>query len=347
MRESTYDEAGGDQIGGYLPGVALTGTNTFSFCGANRNLVNLTADVAYTNRAPHDVTFTFDSNSARRTVRLGDTLYIAAGELLQYDGVQLTEVGFHIYPWNLNVNATGTGSMANGEYVYKICNKWRNGVGESEESTTATVQATTVSGGPGGCIIPAPPSCFVTHKPNIQVEVYRTQANPTADDPFYLASSNDPSVTSNPNRYLTNTTSTASPIPQFNDALADTSLEGLQTNSENGAILENLAPPASSIIFSTVDRIFLAGIAGQPDTVWYSKLRTPGTVAAFHDDLTFDVPTDGGDITAVAVISSGIQTIIVFRESAIYSFPGVGLDNSGNGTNYGPANYIFYRHRRG
>ncbi len=191
-----------------------------------------------------------------------------------------------------------------------------------------------MAGGPGHFLVQWP-SISATHKyisGNLPTaEVWRTAVAPGDDAPFYLVSSRDSSVTPSPNGYCTVDTDT------FTDEFTDATATGKENNPENGAILESLAPPAATIIRATADRLFLAGIAGDPDRVWYSKRRGIGEVVSFHDALTFDVPRDGGDITAIA-FNEG--TLVVFRETAIYAFPGQGFDNAGGGENFGPANII-------
>ncbi len=101
VAKSTADKAGGFSTTGHLPGVALVDDTTgYAWCGVERRVIPLGAKQSgYGARAPRDITFTFDSNEARRCARLGQTLYITGGEILQYDGNGLYEVGFHVFPW--------------------------------------------------------------------------------------------------------------------------------------------------------------------------------------------------------------------------------------------------------
>ena len=326
---------------GRLPGVALTsGSTGFSWCGTKRRKIDLSGGgKGFAAREPVDVGFTFDTNAARRSAVLGATLYIAAGEILQYDGARLTEVGFHIYPWVLSmIDSALGGSIAPGTYAYKGTWRCPNARGESERSTTATIGEVTVTGNsvtfPTGTIAPL----TATHKTVVPpaVEFWRTIISPTPDFPFYLITSNDPTALTNPNRYEPNDP-TASSLPQITDFLADSSLTNNEANPENDGILENLSPPPASIIFGTDTRIVLLGVAGDPDRGWYSKQRNNGEIAAFHDTLTFDVPPTGGAIT-----SGWFQDEVLYvgRANAIYALAGSGLDNFGLGQAFGPARIV-------
>ncbi len=334
--------AGGFSSVGYLPGVALTSGSTYAWCGTERNVIELDGKrTGYGDRGPRDITFTFDSNEARRVARLGKSLYVAGGEVLVFDGSQLVECGFHTFPWLLDVAevSPAVGNKLNGAYAYKMTWRWNNAHGEMDRSTCASITEITIADEPSGTAIDFINQLCITHKTAnpASIEVWCTAADPTPDSPFFLVSSRDPSVTSNPNRYLASSTTAAPDATAFGDEYADTTTLRQEANPENGNVLENLAPPAASIILAAGDRVFLAGVAGDPDRVWYSKQRREGEIASFHDALTVEVPLTGGLITALAFHN---EALVVFRETAIYVLLGQGLDNTGGGQNYGPATRV-------
>lgn len=336
--------AGGFSSSGHLPGVALTSGSTYAWCGTVRRVVPLDAYDGYADRGPCDVAVSFDSNEARRCVRLGKTLYITGGEILQYDGSQLTEVGFDYYPYNFTAGTQpGAALAALGGYTYKPTYRWTNAQGETERSTTAayasiTVGASTRDGGVSNL------KCLnVTRKtsPQPAIELWRTAVNPTSSAPYYLVTSADPTVGGAvANGYIANDDTQSevyNTLPSFDDAFTDAVLTTKETNPETSGVLEYLAPPPATIIAASETRIFLAGIPGDPDRVWYSRLRNEGEIAAFHDALTFTVPPAGGAITGLAFLN---ETLLVFRQFAIYAFPGDGYANDGTGINYGPARVL-------
>jgi hypothetical protein len=337
--KAVMNRAGGlFEQSGWLPGVALTsGSTVFSWCGIERRTIpigTVSGGLGYGDRGPRDITYTFDSNEARRVARLGDTLYIACGEgVLQYDGTQITEVGFHVAPWYAGVVENAAGSIAvNADFGYRFSYRWDNARGERERSTTATAGSAPIATQPGSFDVQGLIPLFVTHKSNrpVAVEVWRTAADPTDDAPFYLVTSQDPADTTGSNCYIANDT-TLDSFPDFNDDYEDSELTTKESNPENGSVLENLAAPPCTLITASADRLFIAGIAGDPHTVRYSKLRSAGEVAAFHDALSVTIPEAGGDITGLAFLN---ETIVVFRETAIYALDGRGYDNVGGGANY-------------
>lgn len=324
---------------GRLPGVQSTTSGVYAWAGTERRVIDVGEKQSdYGARAPREIAVTFDSNEARRCARLGNTLYIASGEALAYDGVRLAEVGFHVYPTWFVATSVATGNLTDGTYTYKLTWRWENAQGELDRSTTATSVQSTVTAGPKGVQFATIHPLAVTHKTDVApaVEVWRTAVNPVDDAPFYLVTSKDPAATSNPNRYLPNAP-TSYTLATLNDEFADATATTKESNPENYGVLENLAPPPATIIAANADRLFLAGVAGDPHRVWYSKLREDGQVAAFNDALTVAVPPGNGVITALAFLN---DTLIVFKETAIYALSGDGFNNLGQGLNYGPARVL-------
>lgn len=350
--KATPQAAGGYPASeGRLPGVASVDGITYAWCGMVRRIVPLGASnngsTGYAERSPRDITFAFDSNEARRCARMGGTLYIAAGELLQYDGTGLVEVGFHVYPARIAVTAT-TGAMDDGTYAWKFTYGYVNGAGERERSTDVTAATATLSGGAGtnGGLLNVD-NLYVTHKTAIPssgraalIECWRTAKNPEEDAPFVKVTSDDPTLGAIPNNLIVNDPSgfgitTGGGLGgEFLDELVDAAAILREPNPENGSVLEFVSPPAARILLATPDRLFLAGIADDPNEVWYSRTRNAGEVASFNDTLTFTVPAIGGDITGLGYFN---ETLVVFCEHAVFVMPGTGFTNGEAGQNYGPA----------
>jgi hypothetical protein len=323
---------------GRLPHVELVDSKTYAWCATERRIVRVGAKhLGYEDRGPRDVKLTFDSNEARRCVRLGQTLYITGGEILQYDGLRLVELGFHIYPWGIGGSQHGGGTgLGEGAFSYKATMRDTNARGDRDRSTTASHADTEVAAGTGPdsmdvTVVPL----YITHRHfnsgsdrNPAVEIWRTEVDAGQGADFNLVTSKDP-IDTGSNGYLAN-----NPTQSFlslNDDLTDEDLEEEESNPENGGVLENLSPPAGTILIATDTRLFLAGIAGDPDAVWYSKQRGESEVASFHDALRALVPTVGGKVTGLAIHN---ETLTAFRETAIYRLAGDGIDNGGGGFNF-------------
>jgi hypothetical protein len=322
---------------GHVAGVALvSGTTGYAWCGIERQIIITggTDHSTYGARAPRDITFAFDDDAARRVVQLGRTGYVSGSPVLQYDGEGLTEVGFEQYPWLFGSLPVGGGALPAGAYSYKATLRWENAAGETERSTTATGEQATV--GASGRVDFSIANTHVTRKSGSRrkpaLEIWRTKVAPVLDSPFYLITSKDPTV-SGDNGFISMDPAAGFDLTFGYDNMVDATLETREQNPENGSVLPRLAPPPATIIVAGDSRVFLAGVAGEPGRVWYSLQRSEGEVVGFNAALSFVVPASAGAITGLALVS---ETLIVFTINAVYAVPGVGYDNTGGGTNYGP-----------
>jgi hypothetical protein len=339
VSKATWGLAGGfSPSTGHLPGVQSTSGSAFAWLGTRRRRIDLGNDVGHTGlaaRSPVEIAFSFDAAAARRVARLGRTLYIGGGILNQYDGLQLVEVGFLVYPWAFASSDIGIGNLSAGSYSWKSTLAWTNAQGEHERSTTATGELLTLTAGRE--VLLTVGHLYATNKLSRppSIEIWRTVASAGVDAPYYLTTSQDPTTGGADNGYIANniTFSFTSQI----DNMSDASVATKEANPENGDTLESLAPPGAKIIIATDTRLFIASIAGDPDRVWYSRLRDDGEIASFHDELTIDIPRPGGDITSIAFLD---ETLFVFRQTATYALPGIGLDNNGEGQGFGPARIV-------
>lgn len=333
VTKATWDVGGGLTPSiGHLPGVAAT-SGTYSWLGAFRRLVSI-GSTDQTNlgaRTPIDISITFDDQAARRTAVIGRTMYIAGGIVQQYDGRQIAEVGFSVYPWAFAATDNGAGgNLSAGTYTWKATMRWINACGEVERSTTATGTQLTLAASHSADLQPV--YLFVTKKtsPVPTLELWRNQVNATEEAPYYLCSGIDPNTTTGNNPYIPND-SGSTYSTHLIDNFSDATLALKESNPENGAVLESLAPPGATIIIATDTRVFLGDVTGDPDRVWYSRLRGSNDIASFHDTLTFNVPRPGGRMTALFIDN---EILYVARETAIYAFGGVGKDNLGQGQNF-------------
>ncbi len=336
VSKATWSRAGGyGYYTGHLPGVALiSGTTGYAWAGQERQIVVLGGDdqSSYAARAPRDIVFTFDSDDARRVIQLGRTAYVSGGLLLQYDGAELVEVGFMQYPWRLDFTATAAGSsIPAGAYNYKSTYRYDNARGETERSTTAIGAAVTIA--INDQINVTASLLRNTRKTSRApaVEHWRQVKDAPVGAPFYLVTSKDPAATGD-NGYVDNSSGALS-----GDVFVDATLTTKEQSPENASTLPRLAPPGASILAASDTRLFLAGIPGEPNRVWYSLLRGENEIVAFHGALSFALPTTTGAITALAFLA---ETLVVFTATAIYIMPGEGFDNTGGGSNYGPPRLV-------
>lgn len=271
-------------------------------------------------------------------VEVGRCTYMTGGMLWQYDGQGLTESGFALAPeGTTNVSSNSTGSLTvSATYAYRIYYEWTNAQGERERSGALPLVVTMgASDDTNTLTIPTlghtrKTSDAATARSDISIVVYRTEANPVYDAPFYRVSGTDPATVTGSNRFVYND-SQASTV-EFVDELADTAIVVKELDYQNGGELENLAPPTGDIIAQGQDRIFLAGL-DDPNKVVYSKLHFAGEGVAFTDGLELVIDQDGGPVTALGMLN---ESLVVFKRSRIYLVEGYGPSNTGVGEYFPP-----------
>lgn len=160
------------------------------------------------------------------------------------------------------------------------------------------------------------PTLRVTQKKSprapISVVLYRTQASGTI---FYRVSSvSSPTVNT-----------TTADIVSFTDHVSDISLVGNEILYTTGGEIENIAPPAISLIATYGNRA-MAVTSEDPLTFWYSKELIPGTPPQFSDQFTQTVDSRIVEITAISQLD---DKFIQFGPNSIYYMTGSGPTSTG------------------
>lgn len=115
----------------------------------------------------------------------------------------------------------------------------------------------------------------------------------------------------------------------FTDTNSDASIISNDLIYVTGGILENIAPPACSLITTYKDRMFLLDEDG---VLWYSKKWAKGYPVEFNDSLVINPSAAGGRVKGLGVIDSNF---ILQKLQKVESFAGEGPDDTGNGVDYG------------
>jgi hypothetical protein len=257
----------------------------------------------------------FDVAASPSTVELSDDLHISGGMLAMYDGAQVCEHGFHLYPENVTAAASGTG-VFNGQYQIAVLYEWMDGYGllhRSAPSVPVTVAATNAA--QFDIVIP---TLRLTDKATpVSVVVYRTEANQAI---FYRSTSiGSPLLNSK-------TADTVS----FTDSVADATLTGHEQLYTTGGEVENIAAPAPSFVTSYRNRAIVIA-AESPLEWWFSKQVTPGVPAEFSDVLYATVEAEGGGLTGAIQMD---DKLVLFKRSKVYYVVGSGPSANGLNNDY-------------
>ena len=284
------------------------GGTFFSTLGVNSSLINFVPSINY------------------QDASLGKSLYITGGILRSFDGTNIVEDGFFVYPEGLTAstnNAAG-GSMSNGTRLYAAVYAWYDNAGRLQRSSTSISLSTTqAAGGSTQNQLIIVPTLRLTYKTAPIIELYRTENNGTV---FYK---------------VTSTTS-----PTFNDAtvdtvtitdtLSDTTLITKELMYTTGGVLDNDQAPNASKIVNWKNRLWLAGLEDS-QVLAYSKELVEGGTVEFSDFLRLRISDSVGAITALVVLD---DKLIIFKASSIFALAGNGPTSSGAQNDYGTPEQI-------
>ena len=130
------DNGGGQSYTGQLREVNQLSANSYQFTYLIKDLVeSLNGDV-YTQTGVNSVNLLFQTPLITET--LGNNLNITGGVVSAYDGQNIVEQNFHLYPENLSTSIVGDGGvLGNAQYQYSATYEWTDSQGQLHISNTA------------------------------------------------------------------------------------------------------------------------------------------------------------------------------------------------------------------
>lgn len=254
---------------------------------------------------------------------LGDNLHIGSGLISMYDGANIVEHNFNLYPEAISivVNTSGGNLTDSSSYGYQVTYEWTDNQGQLHRSAPSPViSIMTGSHSNASQAVLTIPTLRITAKKDAIIVIYRTQANGTV---YYRLNS--------PIAPLYNNTTTDTVT--YTDNASDASIAANEQLYTTGGEVNNSAPPASSIIGEFKNRIILIP-SEDPTSFWYSKQVIPGSPVEFSDVFVQNIGTDDGPITAfIQMDSNGI----FFKEHSIFYISGDGPSPSGENNDFSQA----------
>lgn len=315
------------------------------------NTPSLSPALAYGTYTQQGVTsFEFDFWSQQNSyinATLGQTLIFGGGFPAYYDGQQTSELGFHLYPENIQIStSTSGGTMpADTTYFYSCTYEWTNAQGLIERSAPSIpVSITTGSGSTNSVQLsipmlrttakgPTPGNDYSLNTTPVLINVYRNLGEESGTIFYQNATSAIPSGgATGTNQPITNdpTTNTAA---TYNDLIPDADMISGEQLYTTGNVIENL--PTNPLSDLTVHNNRLFGIDScNPTTLWFSKQVIPGTPVQMSGYFTFNVDPRGADGGAITAIRELDQVLVVFKTDQIYTVSGIGPDSTGGQGNY-------------
>ncbi len=287
---------------------------------------NLTGTGLTTTTGVSALTFDFsDATHSYASAPLGGSLLFSGGFPQMYDGIDVVEHGFLLYPEAGTVTATAQGSggsLSVGTYHYTACYEWidhQNRVHRSRPNEGVTV--TTVNNDSVEVVIPY---LKVTNKRGdrpVQIVVYRTLKDGKGFHRITSLTSptlNDPALSV---LQITDTLSDAvvATYPLLYCQFLQEAAEGIPAELPNDP-----APPAKLVELHR-NRVWVVD-STNPLQVWYSKEASPDAPVEFSDANVKQVDPRGGAITALASLD---DKLLLFKRDHIFYVLGQGPTNTG------------------
>jgi hypothetical protein len=300
---------------GNLPQVSTVDSTNYLFASQIKGKTISEDNTLFSVLGVTSTTLDFDLDVKFDNAELGANLHTTGGMIQAYDGKQIVEHGFHVFPENLTAgtNAASGGSMSDGTYSYIAIYSWTDNKGQIHRSAPSIgLSVVTSAGGTAQTQAINVPTLRITEKQNVIIELYRTE---DAGTTYYLVTSPSAPTYNDKTVNTVSIVDTRSDIDQIDNELLYTT----------GGVLENIAAPSASIIETFNNRIFLAGLEDD-NKIQYSKIRQEGKPVEFNDTLIINVNSRGGKIKAIATMD---DKLFIFKETAIYYLTGNGPNNLG------------------
>ena len=269
---------------------------------------------------------TWDFTRRQYALELSDDLQITGGILYMYDGAQVCEHGFNLFPEPLAFSGD-IGGPFNGTYQAFAVYEWMDNYGQVHQSAPSPV-ATFVTTTTAHWSYTVPTLRLTEKKTPIVIAIYRTIANQTnffRVTPISTPLLNDPTVDT----------------VSFTENIGDATLIGNAqpyTNPDNNlSEVENLPAPAPLHISRYRNRAVI--IPAENPFQWiFSKALVPGNPVEFNPQQLFQaVEQDGGALTCSIEMD---DKLILFAKDRLRYAVGDGPAPNGTNSDYSNAYHI-------
>ncbi len=214
------------------------------------------------------------------------------------------------------VGTMNFGNITAGTRLYNVIYSWVDNNGIIQRSSTAIPVSTTISA--TGNISIIVPTLRVTEKNDVRIDIYRTEN--LGSTIFYRVSPIDTGVANDKSVDWVS----------FIDTASDESILSNDLLYTTGGVLDNTAPPASTMVALYKNRVFINS-EDDKNLLWFSKYVFEGIPVQFSEFLTFKCDPRGGEITALGVLD---DKLIIFKETSMFVLVGNGPTDTGDSNDY-------------
>jgi len=270
------------------------------------------------------IQFDFDNIDAYQGIIQQDTLVLNGAIVSQFDGAQVTELGFNIDPDSASVGpASGSGGLGTGTYIYYVTYSWTDANGNLHQSAPSLAVSIVFASGTTNNVDIGIAPLNLTQKTNVTINFWRTIADGQI---AYLVGS------------LINSSTYAI---KLGDTITDADLIFQpQLYTEGGAILENIAPPPAMIMWTNINRLWVIDSESPETNIEPSKTASPGSGIQFSTgQLTVVIDSRAGEITGASPMD---EKTVILKESGLGYFIGDAANDAGNGETINGFQFVPY-----
>jgi hypothetical protein len=331
-----YGSLGIASVNGVNPAVstcsspAISGSTTFAVLAGELTLLVLSSGNNISPTGLVRLTLTPNTSTPLSRAELGESAYLAGGQLSMYDGQSLSEQCFPLFPEGIGCTAggAGTGSMIDGVHQVVAIYSWIDNAGQRHLSAPSLPVTVTVNSGGAntGSILVSVPTLLVSQKAGVEILFYCTVASGLT---FFR------SLNTGVAGYLPLQNSTAAnALSTWRIVESDTALsanEVLYTQPNfSPTTLPSLAPAPCTYVWTAHNRLWFDK-ADKPGWFGYSQEYVNNVGLQFNDSLEDSLPTTSGGFVAGAEMD---EKVVLFGRERIYVKFGTGPQPSGAFNNY-------------
>lgn len=271
-----------------------------------------------------DITFDFDNIDAYQAVTQQETLLLNGGIVSAYDGASVTELGYTVDPDNLVIKPVGSGgSIPTGTFIYYLTYSWVDALGNLYESAPSLGITAIFASGSSNSVQMNIYLNLTTLKKGVITNIWRSDSNLGGNIAYLIGT-----LPSGTGGSYTDTLSTAAASVPGNPTLY----------TQNGAILENIAPPPAMILWTNNNRAWCIDSENPETTVEYSKTASSGTGVSFSTGvLEYLIDSKFGAVTGASPMD---EKTVLMKQSGVGYFIGDGANDAGTGATLTPFQFI-------
>lgn len=272
-----------------------------------------------------NIEFDFDHIDAFQGVVQQDTLALNGGIVSIYDGAYISELGYNIDPDNISAIPSGSsGSMGTTNLVIFVTYSFIDANGNLYESAPSPGVSAIFTTGTSNSVSVTIPTLNLTQKQDVVIKIWASSSALGGNIAFLCGS------------VLNRPDSAGAPYRTFLITQVDPSSPQLYT--QGGAILENIAPPPSMILWANNNRLFCIDSENEETTIEYSKTASQGTGISFSTgQLEIRIDSKYGPIKGASPMDE--KTVILKDLGACYFF-GDGANDAGTGSTFTTPQFI-------